>query len=155
MRHKTKTAFVLAVGMWTVAAFVWPGCISAPLPNGHQPIAFRKQSDFVLPKSPQLTRSEVDSKLGKPDIYLPHLKIACYRVNEVTSRTLSLFLVIPVGVGRSPAGYDVALIQFDQQDRVIRSGLTLQPVDVFRQSKQENFETTAKQWLEEQEKAKH
>jgi hypothetical protein len=152
MRHKTKTAFVLAVGMWTVSAFVWPGCISAPLPNAHQPIAFRKQSDFVLPKSPQLTRGEVISKLGEPDVYLPDLRIACYRVNTVTRRHLDIFLIFPVGIEREPMGMnDVAFIQFDEEDRVIRSGLSSHPVERFHQT----AEAAAKQWLADQEKKKH
>ncbi|MBI1839399.1 MAG: hypothetical protein HYR88_00910 [Verrucomicrobia bacterium] len=62
--------------------------------------------------------------MGRPDAFVAESRIACYRINTITRRRIFLCLfVIPIGVERSPGGWDVAFIEFDADDRVSRSAI--------------------------------
>ncbi|SRR6266540_1869169 len=125
MRSKTKTALLVSAVLWVVAMMLWPGCATPPLPSSRTPILSRKKEDFAFPKSPPPSRTEVVSKVGEPDAYLPDLRVACYRVNEVTKRKLWLCLgILPVNVERLPGYVDIAFIEFDEGDHVRRSGMS-------------------------------
>jgi len=127
MRSKTKTALLISAGLWVVAMMVWPGCATPPLPSSRKPIQSRKKEDFNFPKSWPPSRSDIVHRLGEPDAYWPDLRVACYRVNEVTKRHLWLCLfVIPVNVDKRPGYVDVAFIEFDESDHVRRSGMDTQ-----------------------------
>jgi len=104
---------------------VWPGCATPPLRSSRKPIQSRKKEDFAFPKYPPPTRGDIVGKVGEPDAYFPNLRVACYRVNEVTRRELWLFLgVIPINVEKLPGYVDIAFIEFDESDHVRRSGMS-------------------------------
>jgi len=126
MRSRTKTALLVSVVLWVVAMMVWPGCTTPPGPSSRKPILSRKKKDFAFTrsKSPPPSRSEIVGKVGEPDAWFPDLRIACYRVNEVTKRDLMLFFVIPILVEKHPGYVDVAFIEFDESDHVRRSGMS-------------------------------
>jgi len=140
MRSKSRILFVLLSTVWVAANVVWLGCAIVPLPSSRHPIDSRKIADFKFVRKSQPTRDEVIAKLGPPDAYLADLHVACYRINTVTRRKLFLLLfVIPTGVIREQ-GYDLALVQFDENDRVKRYGLVLQ-------YSYENYQSVARQWV--------
>jgi hypothetical protein len=121
MRTKAKTALITVVAFWLIGLIVWPGCATPPLPSLREPIASRKTTDFKFFKAGQISRSEIAAKLGEPDEYFDDLRVAIYRINKVTGRKIWLCLgVIPIMVNRFPAGVEVALIQFDKEDRAQR-----------------------------------
>ena len=159
MRSKTKTALLVSAVLWVVAMMVWPGCATPPLRSSRTPILSRKKEDFAFPKSPPLSRSEIVGKVGEPDAWLPELRVACYRVNEVTKRNLELFVVIPVNVWKRPGYVDVAFIEFDESDHVRRSGMSTEYYHV--KYDKDAFEkhlggwpALAKKWLASQEPKK-
>src|SRR5258705_13889062 len=124
MPSKARTALLLFATLWVIGMVVWPGCATPPLPPLRQPIDYRKKRDFAFLKSSHVSRAEMIVKVGTPDEYFSDLRIACYRINQVTARKLWLLLgVIPVQVDKSPAGVEVALIQFDEHDRAQRFGI--------------------------------
>ena len=124
MRPKPKTALLVSAVLWVVAMMVWPGCATPPLPSSRKPILSRKKEDFAFPKSWPPSRSEIVRRLGEPDAYLPDLRVACYRVNEVTKRKLWLCLfIIPVNVEKHAGYVDIVFIEFDESDHVRRSGM--------------------------------
>ena len=148
MRSKAKTAFVGAAIFWIIAVVVWPGCATPPLPSTRTPVASRTKADFEFIKSSQPSRDDVFAKLGAPDAYLSNLRVACYRVNTVKRRELFLLLfVIPLGVNQLPSDFDVALIEFDEQDHAKRSGIAVQ-------LNQESFDHTATKWLSSKDRTK-
>ena len=125
MNPKSNLATLLVTVLVALAWIVWPSCAVVSLPGARKPVEGRKKSEFTELKSNLLRREEVFSRLGKPDAFHSRERVACYRVNEVTARNLCLlFYVIPI-----PVTYDMgiqksdwALIQFDERDRVKRSG---------------------------------
>ena len=124
MRSKTKTALLLSVVLWIVGMMVWPGCAVVPLPSKRQPVSSRKAEDFAFPKTWPPSRSDIVRRLGEPDVYLSDLRVACYRVNEVTRRKLWLCLfVIPMNVDKRGGYVDIAFIEYDGTDHVKRSGI--------------------------------
>ena len=59
--------------------------------------------------------------MGNPDQYFADLRVACYKLNQTSSRTLCLFFgILPVAATKNADQLEVALIQFDDQDRVRR-----------------------------------
>ena len=137
MRSKTKAGLLFAVVLWLIAMIVWPGCATPPLPASRKPIAARKKQDFAFLKSGQLSRSDMVGRLGEPDEYFSDLRVACYRINQVTGRKLWLFLgVVPVGVYKFPGGVDVAFIQFDEHDRAQRFGIGIARAGLHYQAKE-------------------
>ena len=135
---------------------VWPGCTTPPIRSSRKPILSRKKEDFAFPKSPAPSRSEIVGKLGEPDAWLPELRVACYKVNEVTRRNLELFVVIPVNVWKRPGYVDVAFIEFDESDHVRRSGVSTEfyrlehEKDKFKEPLG-GWPALAKKWLASQE----
>ena len=88
-------------------------------------------------------------RLGEPDAYLPDLRIACYRVNEVTRRKLWLCLfVIPINVENRSGYVEIAFIEFDEKDHVRRSGTRIG-------HQREAMSYAAQKWLASQEPKKH
>jgi len=157
MRSKAKAALLVSAVLWVVAMMVWPGCTTPPLKSSRKPILSRKKEDFAFPKSPPPSRSEIVGKFGEPDAWLPELRVACYRVNEVTKRNLELFVVIPVNVWKRPGYVDVAFIEFDESDHVRRSGMRTEyynDKDVFEKHLG-GWPALAKKWLASQEPKKH
>src|ERR1051325_10125693 len=146
MRSK-KLATLFLCAVFSVAALtVWPGCISAPLPSARRAVLARKKEDFKFTKPPQPSRVELVIKLGEPDFYFENIRVACYRVNEVTRRRIWLCLgIIPMEVQRYPGDLDVAFIEFDEQDRVRRSGTS-------SLRRGEKMEVVARKWFAEDQK---
>lgn len=104
-----------------LALTIWPGCASIPYKTIRKPFNGRTTQDFDFLKAGKLTRAEMIRKLGEPDGYYPELKVACYRINEVTRLRLFLaFFILPMGTEREAAGADVAFVQFDEDDRAQR-----------------------------------
>jgi len=139
MRSRSRIAFVLLGSLWVVANVAWLGCAVVPLPSSRHPIDSRRTGDFKFVKKSQPTRDEVVAKLGSPDAYLPDARVACYRINSVTHRKFLILFLIPAGVEKYD-DFDLALIEFDDTDRVKRYGLV-------RQASYESYERAASLWL--------
>jgi hypothetical protein len=121
---RTKAVLFSGIVLFIVGFAVWPGCAIAPLPSKRTPVGSRTTAQFKFEKSEHPTRAEVISQLGPPDEYVPDIRVACYKVNDVTRRKVFLCLfVIPINVEKSSAR-DIAFIEFDEQDRVRRADLT-------------------------------
>ena len=152
MRSKTKKALLVSAILWVAAMMVWPGCVWPRIPSTRTPISSRTKEDFAFPKPPPPSRSEIVAKVGEPDAWLPELRVACYRVNEVTKRNLDLFFLIPVYVEKHPGYVDVAFIEFDETDHVRRSGVSTEwHNDEYVFS---GWPALAKKWLASQEPKK-
>ena len=109
----------MSVAFWVVGMIVWPGCVPVPLPPEHAAIAGRSKKEVVTVGKERLTRAEMMARAGRPDGWFPDLRVACYRVDAVRSRTLWLLLfVIPVMDARD--GSSVVFIEFDENDRAKR-----------------------------------
>ena len=131
---------------------VWPGCTPWPGPSSRTPILSRKKDDFAFRKPPPLSRSEVVAKVGEPDAWFPDLRVACYRVNEVTKRDMLVFVVIPIYVEKKPGYVDVAFIEFDENDHVRRSGMSTEwRGDKRFEEHDGGWPVLAKKWLGSQE----
>jgi hypothetical protein len=137
---KTGSLALLCCSLCLVGA----GCVFCPVSTSRQPISSRKTSDFEFVKSGQPSRSEVETKLGKPDGYFPQLRVSVYPVNTVIRRKLWLFLgIVPVHYFRDYDGFETACIEFDEQDRAQRCGLTTQYLGLSSSA----LEFGAKKWL--------
>lgn len=101
------------------------GCVwFAPLPTKHEPISSRSAADFEF-ISGHPTRSEVEAKLGRPDLFNSDLHVAIYTVEKLDRRKVKLlFFLIPVGWFTDYPGYQIACIEFDAQGRARRFGFT-------------------------------
>ncbi|HEY0455992.1 MAG TPA: hypothetical protein VGE41_06425 [Verrucomicrobiae bacterium] len=117
MRRKSRLFLVAAAIALTTGSVVWPGCFSLPLPSSRKPISSLNKENFNFPKTMLPAREEVIAKVGTPDAYFPDLRVACYRINEVTRRSLEMCLIIPLNVEKYEQK-EVAFIQFDDSDRV-------------------------------------
>ena len=117
MQLKTKTALV-AAGVDFIAAFaIWPGCGAIPLPASRTPLSSFKPADFSFGKNEHATRDEVAAKIGQPNEYFADLRVACYKLNRVNRRRLVVLFLIPVGAPKDGDSLEVAMIQYDDQDR--------------------------------------
>jgi hypothetical protein len=120
-RSQARTALLVGAVLIMVGFVVWPGCATAPLPSKRTAIGTRTKSQFKIKESQHLTRAEIVERFGRPDAFVPDIRVACYRVNDVTRREMFLlFFVIPVYFSATPNSVDVAFIEFDEQDRVRR-----------------------------------
>ena len=121
MHFRTKTAF-FAVGILAIGGLtIWPGCATPPLPASRKSISMLAKSDLPAVQRARLTRQELVSKVGEPTAYFPDLRVSCYRLNQVSRRRLVLFLgVLPVGAFKDNVNLEFAMIEFDEQDRVLR-----------------------------------
>jgi hypothetical protein len=81
----------------------------------------RQQQTFLAHKPANLTRTEIIEKVGNPNVYLPESRVACYQLNILTKRHLALLLIIPLGVESTGVQDEIALLQFDENDRLIYS----------------------------------
>jgi hypothetical protein len=142
---RTKALLLAGMVFFIVGFAVWPGCAIAPLPSKRTPVGSRTSAQFKFDKSEHPTRAEVISRLGQPDDYFPHIRVACYKVNDVTRRKVFLCLfVIPINVEKSQA-QEIAFIEFDEQDRVRRADLTTEYSRV-------ELKKAAELWLSRKEK---
>ena len=125
MKHGSLRHFLLVLGVLGVAGMIiWPGCATPPLPATRTPLSNLRATDFKFPRGSQPTRTELETQLGKPDEFFEDLGVACYRLNRVSRRRLWLFLcVLPIAAPRDPDVIEVALVQFDAQQRVGRVGV--------------------------------
>jgi hypothetical protein len=87
---RAKILFFASATLFAVGFAVWPGCATAPLPSSRQPIGLRKKADFKFAKREQPSRTEVVRRVGEPDAYAADVRVACYRVSDVTRRELWL-----------------------------------------------------------------
>jgi hypothetical protein len=121
VRLRTKTAWFAAGALAAAAFIIWPGCVSAPLPSSRRPLSAFKPVDFKFAKNAHPTRDEIIAKVGEPDQYFSDLHVACYRLNRLTrERIVLLFALLPVGGYRDNDRLEVAMIEYDAQDRVKR-----------------------------------
>ncbi|MBI3879115.1 MAG: hypothetical protein HY301_03510 [Verrucomicrobia bacterium] len=112
---------MLALGAFCAAGLiVWPGCLSVPLPSSRKSISKLKPADFSFRKDAHPSRSEIVSRAGEPDKYFPEVRVACYKLNEITRSKLMLFLILPMGTEANGAALEVAMIQYDDRDQVRR-----------------------------------
>ena len=81
----------------------------------------RQQQKFLAHKPANLSRTEIIEKVGKPDVYFPESRVACYQLKTVKKRHLVLLLVIPLGVESTGGQNEIALLQFDENDRLMYS----------------------------------
>jgi len=150
MRARTLK-ILIAWAVFSVAALtVWPGCISVPAPSVRKSILARKSEDYAFTKPPPPSRAEVISQVGEPDVYYADIRVAGYRINELSRRKLWLCLgVIPMGVHSISIGdFEIAFIEFDEHDRVRETGMG--------STYDKDSREAAKRWLaaEEQEREK-
>ena len=120
MPSKTTSALLLTTLFWIASLFIWPGCYSLEK-SSRTPFRARKESNFSPSKVNQLTRTEMIAKLGEPDFYSKELNVAGYMINAINHRTVTMFLVVPIMIQHHEGGQNVALIEFDGQDHVVRS----------------------------------
>lgn len=130
------------------ALTIWPGCASVPYKTIRKPIGERKPQDFDFLKAGRLTRAEMIRKVGEPDDYYPDMRVACYRVNEVTRRKLVLVFLLPLGRETEVGAADVAFVQFDEDDRAQRFGMVLARFP----NGQQRWERVAKEWVADKKK---
>ena len=101
------------------------GCVwYAPLPVKHQSVSARKTEDFEFLKRGRPLRSDVEAKLGAPDLFCSDLNVDVYAVQTNQRPKLQLlFFIIPVGFFYDYPGFETAYIKFDDSNRVERYGL--------------------------------
>jgi hypothetical protein len=91
-------------------------------------LSANKRADFSPRKIDHARREEIAAQLGSEDEYFADLKIACYKLNKLKRRRLWLcFGVLPFGVSRDPDGLEVAMIQFDKDDRALKVAIRSVP----------------------------
>jgi hypothetical protein len=145
IRSRTKTVLLAGIVLFAVGFTVWPGCAFLPLPSKTTPIGSRTKAQFKMKRLQPLTRAEIVAQLGRPDDYLPDIRVACYRVNNIDRRkVILLLLIIPMGVEHYRWG-DLAFIQYDAQGRVLRAA-------VERRSSGDYLGHSARQWHDKAEK---
>jgi hypothetical protein len=89
----------------------------------------------------------VEKQLGKPDGYVPELRVAVYSVNTVIRRRLTLFLfILPVGGFRDYDLYDNACIEFDEHDNARCCEIILRS--------SHHSDSEARHWLKNRDKEK-
>jgi hypothetical protein len=127
------------------------GCVwFAPLPQKHLPLSSRKIEDFEIVKYGQPTRSEVEAKLGVPDVFCEDLHVSVYAFEKIERPKVKLlFFFIPVGWFHDYTGYRIGFIEFDNHDKVYRSGLETEYGGTFADS----LKYDAKNWIADKEKA--
>ena len=143
MKHPIRKTVFLA----TCALFLFAtGCAYyAPLPTKHHPISSRTAADFEFVKSAQPARSEVEAKLGTPDLFCSDLHIAVYPVEKLERRKLVLlFFFIPIRSFTDYPGFQIACIEFDEQDRARRCGFITQYLGL----SDGDLQYAAKKWVE-------
>jgi hypothetical protein len=133
------------IALFVVGFAVWPGCALAPLPSKRVPIVGRSTTQFKLKKSEHPTRGEVIARLGQPDAYVEDIRVACYRVKDVTRRKVFLLLfVIPISVEHRNA-YDIGFIEFDEEGLARRA-------DIRTEYESVSLKDAARKWLAEKQK---
>lgn len=161
MHTKAIQALVVSGIVSVIGLIIWPGCATPPLPSTRQSILGRKTADFAFAKPARVDRVEVTRRLGAPDTYFEELRLACYRVNDVTRRNVYLCLyVIPVYVEKRRGWDEIAFIQFDEHDEVRRSGIDMFMRGVSSQQVPSNYlhyyelrlKSAATNWLAAQER---
>ena len=124
MQPTPKNPLLLTVLVAVVAMFVWPGCATVPIPASRVPIAGRKTGDFSFIRNGKTTRSEVVAKVGKPTEEFSDIRVTGYYVSTVQPQGVVMLTVVPAGtVTRGRAELQIALLEFDEQDRVKRSSI--------------------------------
>jgi hypothetical protein len=127
------------------------GCYYALMPAKHEPIASRKTEDFEFVKWGHPVRSEVEAKLGPPDMFSPNLNVSAYCVEKVPRPRVQLFLfILPYGYFYDYPEYTTAYIKFDSSNRVERYGLMTDCVG----PEASGLEYGAKEWLDPKNNAK-
>lgn len=131
MRLRTKGAWLLAGAACTIGFVVWPGCATPPLPSSRVPLSWHQPSNFHFTKNAHPTRSEIIDKLGPPDSYFSDVRVAAYKLNVLKRKRLTLLLgILPIDVSQDADRLEVALIQFDEKDRVQRSEVIAVPIEI-------------------------
>ena len=124
MHRALKNPLLLTVLVAVVALFVWPGCATVPVPAKREPIAGRKTGDFGFIRKGKTTRSDVVAKLGAPTEDFSDIRVTGYYISTVQPQKVLLITVVPAGTStRGRAELQLALIEFDEQDRVKRSSI--------------------------------
>jgi hypothetical protein len=146
MTHLTTKKAFLAAGVLCAACFVvWPGCATPPLPASRTPLSALKRADFSFEKDAHPSQDDVLTKIGPPDDYFPDLHVACYKLNQVKRRRLVLmFFVLPIAWPKDPDGLEVAMIQYDDHDRVQRTEIRILS---YYPANHNAMHNTAKYWL--------
>jgi hypothetical protein len=116
-----KRPFLAAGALCAAGFIIWPGCASPPLPATRTPVSSLKPADFSFGKGAHPSQDDIVTKVGKPDEYFADLRVACYKLNQVKRRRLVLlFGVLPIAAPKDHDNLEVAMIQFDEQDRAQR-----------------------------------
>jgi hypothetical protein len=125
MKRDSVPHFLLVLGVLGAAGMIiWPGCMTMPLPKAKEPLTNLQASRFRFAAGSEPTRAELVARFGQPDDWFSDLRVACYRLNRINEREQWLFLgVLPAGQMVDTVATEVALLQFDQQDRVRRSAI--------------------------------
>lgn len=117
-------AFTLSVFLLSAGYFVWPGCAIVPLPSKRVPISAVTTKQVKKLDGLSFTRDEIELDLGRPTEFYPEFNVACYSLNRLDrSRLMLLLCVLPVGWFPDKSGVEVALIQYDEKGRVVRTAV--------------------------------
>ncbi len=143
-----KTVF-LALLSCALCLFATGCAYYAPLPTKHYPISSRSTTDFDFVKSAQPPRSEVEAKLGKPDLFCEDLQIAVYPIEKLERHKLVLlFFIIPIRSFADYPGFQIACIEFDAQGRARRLGFTKQYTGYgVRRLSDQDLRYAAEEWV--------
>jgi len=126
MRLRTKGPLLAAGVLFAAGFIVWPGCATPPLPASRTPVSSLRRADFSFVKRGHPGKGDIVSNLGEPDEYFADLRVACYKLNPVSRRKLwLLFGVLPIGAPKDLANFEVAMIQFDDHDRMQRFAIKI------------------------------
>ena len=120
-----------------------------PLPTLRQPMYSRSTNDFTFVLSGQTSRSEVEAKLGAPDLFCADLHVDVYTVNKVRRRKAQLlFFIIPVGWFWDYPGFDFDCIEFDDKERVHRYGMVTFYTGNIEKPSRSDLQYAAKMWID-------
>ena len=107
--------------MCIVGLVVWPGCATPSITTSRKPLTPFKPAAFQAETTTHPSLTEVVGKMGTPDEYFPDLHVVCYKLDQVSSRTLWLFLgIVPFALTKDADRSEVAMIQFDGQGKAQR-----------------------------------
>src|SRR6185369_14308680 len=71
-------------------------------------------------------RADVIQRVGEPDAHFSDLRVSCYLLDQVTRRRLwLLFGILPIAAPKDPATIEIALIRYDEEDRVVQSRIVI------------------------------
>jgi len=124
MRLRTKGSLLAAGALFAAGFIIWPGCATPPLPAKRTPLSSLRRTDFAFENGAHPSKSEIVNRIGEPNEYFADLRVACYKLNQVSRRRLwLLFGILPIAAPKDADRIEVVMIQFDDEDRMQRHAI--------------------------------